>query len=307
MLERIHARGVRALSGDEIVEFGKLYRRVSSDLAYATGHHFEQAIQHYLNRLTARAHAHVYSATSENGAQRLLSFFAEVFPREFRRSWKYVALCAALTVCSGLIAFSTVSMRPITAYALLPEPVIPARIQRSLHDSNFAFNPDQSAMMSAQIITNNIRVAIIAFAGGMTLGAVTLFVILFNGILIGVMGGLFTNAGFGYDFWATVAPHGVLELTAIQIAGSAGFLLAAGVLHPGRFRRRDALRENGRRAGVLILGVAAMLLVAGTIEGFFSPLKFDASVRIEVGVVTAAGLIAYFGFAGLHAKVSLAP
>jgi uncharacterized membrane protein SpoIIM required for sporulation len=135
-------------------------------------------------------------------------------------------------------------------------------------------------------------------AGIVTVGVGTIYLIIFNALMLGALGALFAHAGFGPDFWATVAPHGFIELTAIQIAGGAGLLIAAGVLLPGRLRRRDAIAGNSRRAGVLIAGVTAMLCVAGIIEGFFSPLRFAADVRASVGIVTAIALIAYFGFAG---------
>jgi uncharacterized membrane protein SpoIIM required for sporulation len=108
------------------------------------------------------------------------------------------------------------------------------------------------------------------------------------------MGALFTNAGFGSDFWATIAPHGVIELTAIQIAGGAGLLIAAAAIYPGRRRRRDLIVENARRAGTLILGVASMLIVAGTIEAFISPQRWPAPVRIAIGLTTAVLLVLYF-------------
>ncbi|MBC5829183.1 MAG: stage II sporulation protein M [Candidatus Eremiobacteraeota bacterium] len=306
LLERIERRGLRALDGDEIVEFGKLYRWVTSDLAYVRGRHFDSEVAGYLNRLTARAHARVYAGSGHSGNERFWAFFSQVFPQEVRRSWAYVALCAALTIFSAGTAFNVVSARPSSAYALFPANLVPVRIEKSLHDSSFAFKPQESAMISAQIITNNIRVAIVAFAGGMTLGVLTIYIVLFNGTMLGVIGALFSNAGFGYDFWATVAPHGVLELTAIQVSGAAGLLLAAGVLNPGAMRRRDALRDNGRRAGVLILGVAAMLLLAGIIEGFFSPLRFAPPFRVAAGALSALALIGYFGFAGLRARASRA-
>ena len=137
-----------------------------------------------------------------------------------------------------------------------------------------------------------------AFAGGITLGIGTIYIIAFNGLMLGGIGALFTNAGFGRDFWITVAPHGFIELTAIQIAGAAGLLLAAGIVYPGRLRRRDAIVANARRAGVLVAGVASMLVVAGTIEGFFSPRRLPESIRLDFGLVTAALLLLYFGFAG---------
>lgn len=300
LLAQAARRGLRRLSAPELFELGRLYRWTTSDLAYAQGHAFDPQVVHYLNRLTARAHAYVYGSSVETGRARIARFFIETFPAEFRRSWPYMAVCIALTVLWAAVAYVIVAHDPSNAYALLPEEIVPAHITKSLHDSNFAFTPSSSAMMSSLIITNNIRVAFSAFAAGIvTVGIGTIYLIVFNALMLGALGALFAHAGFGPDFWATVAPHGFIELTAIQIAGGAGLLIAAGVLLPGRIRRRDAIAQNSRRAGVLIAGVTAMLCVAGMIEGFFSPLRFPAEVRASVGIVTGIALIAYFGFCGL--------
>lgn len=293
------SRGTRRLGADELFELGRLYRSTTSDLAHARFAGLSPELCRYLNRLVARAHAEVYGPVVESGFARIRRFFSCTFPQEFRRSWRYVAICAALTLVFTLVSFVLVGRNPATAYALLPEWLVPASITKSLHDSNFAFGPNRSAMMSSLIITNNIRVAIAAFAAGITtLGTGTIYVIVFNALMLGTLGALYGRAGFGMDFWATIAPHGVIELTAIQIAGAAGLLIAAGVLLPGRRIRREAIAENSRRAGTLIGGVAAMLCVAGSIEGFFSPLRYSAGVRASVGAVTALLLIAYFSLAG---------
>ena len=144
----------------------------------------------------------------------------------------------------------------------------------SLYDTNFKFDRDLAPLMSSAIMTNNIRIAIAAFAGGALLALPTLYVLIFNGLMVGGLGALYANAGYGYDFWATIAPHGCIELTSIVISAAAGTMLAAPIFNPGRLRRLDALKRNALRAGVLILGVCCMLLVAGAIEGFFSPLRF---------------------------------
>lgn len=299
LLEQAGRRGLRQLRAPELFELGRLYRWTTSDLAYAQGHGFDPQVVHYLNRLTARAHAYVYGATVETGRSRITRFFTHTFPQEVRRSWTPIGLCIVLTVLWAAVAYAMVMHDPSNAYSLLPDALIPAHITKSLHDSNFAFTPAVSAETSSAIITNNVRVAYMTFAAGIvTLGVGTLYLIIFNALMLGGLGALFTQAGFGSDFWATIAPHGFIELTAIQIAGGAGLLIAAGVLLPGRLRRRDAIAQNSRRAGVLIAGVTAMLCVAGIIEGFFSPLRFPADVRAGVGIVTGAVLILYFGFAG---------
>jgi uncharacterized membrane protein SpoIIM required for sporulation len=298
LVQRVGSHGLRRLPAEEVAELGRLYRWVTSDLAYAQGHRFDARLVAYLNRLTARVHAQVYRGSVPSGRERVTEFFGQTFPNEFRRSFLPIGACIAITVLAATIAYAVVSANPERALEILPAGTVPAHIQKSLHDSNFAFKPDQAAAISAEIITNNIRVAVLAFAGGMTLGVYTLWITLLNGLMLGGMGALFGRAGFGYDFWATIAPHGILELTAIQVAGGGGLLLAAAILYPGRLRRADALRVNGRRAGTLIAGVCAMLCVAGAIEAFFSPLRFTPLVRLAVGALTAICVVAYFGFAG---------
>jgi uncharacterized membrane protein SpoIIM required for sporulation len=307
LLRRVERRGAAALSTNEIAELGRLYRATTSDLAYAQGREFDRALLEFLNRCVARAHAQVYARAPESSLERVADFYARTFPIEFRRSLAFIAICAAITVACGVVSFVLVRNHPADIYALLPKTIVPDTIRKSLHDSNFAVDAASAPAMSAAIITNNIKVAIVAFAGSVTLGAATLYIIAFNGLMLGGMGALFTNAGFGYDFWATIAPHGVIELTAIQIAGAAGLLIAAGVVYPGRLRRRDAIVANARRAGTLILGVASMLIVAGTIEAFVSPRRLPPADRIAIGLITAVALIVYFTAAGRQRATGQSP
>ncbi len=298
LLRRAGRRGVRALAPSDVERLGVLYRALTSDLAYAQGRYDPRLVE-YLNRTIARAHAYVYGATAQRGWERVKQFYARDFPQEVRRSFAFVFFCSTLTVVCAVVAYALVGSHPDDAFALLPPQTIPAGpIRKSLHDSNFAIARDERPMMSAFIITNNIRVTAFCFAGAATLGALTLYVIAQNGLMLGGLAVMFTKAGFGTDFWATIAPHGVIELTAIQLAGAAGLLIAAGVLTPGRLRRRDAIALAGRRAAVLFGGVVSMLCVAGTIEGFVSPLRAPDGVRLLVGALTALLLVLYFGFAG---------
>ncbi len=297
LLARVDRRGLSSLSADELQALGFAYRSATSDLAAAQSRDYSEDLRAYLNRLVARTHAYVYAEVTGNGWKRVAHFFAVVFPREVRASWAPILGCTALFLFATIASYWIVAHRPLSVYALIPAEEIPF-IKKSLHDSNFAFDSSFAPVMSSAIITNNIKVAAIAFAGGMTVGILTLWEILNNGLMVGALGALFAAKGFGRDFWATVAPHGVIELSAIQIAGGAGLLLAQAIVAPGRRRRVDALRENGRRAGVLMIGVAGMLVVAGTIEGFVSPLRTSETFRFSIGAVTAVLLIAYIGLAG---------
>lgn len=293
LVDRAAARGVGALTPAEIDELALAYRAATSDLAIARTRGEDPLVQEHLNRLTARAHAVVYVATARSGWSRIARFALREFPAEVRRSWAPIAFCAIVTIVSALIAYGSVSGDPSNAHALLPG-MQDHPITRSLHDSNFGFDRAFSSSEAAMIITNNVKVAVFAFAGGMTAGILTGWVILENGVMLGAYSALFAHAGFGADFWATIAPHGVIELSAIQIAGGAGLILAGGYLRPGRARRRDALVLAARRAATLVLGVALMLIVAGTIEGFVSPQRLSIPIRETIGAITALALLAYF-------------
>jgi uncharacterized membrane protein SpoIIM required for sporulation len=306
LLARAGRKGLRGLAPDELQELALLYRSATSDLAAAQSRAYTPELRAYLNRLTARAFAYVHVGSAPGGWTNVATFFSATFPREVRRSGKIILATSALFVAATIVAYWLVSVRPAHAYALLPAAQIPY-ITKSLHDSNFAFDRSMAPFMSSYIITHNIQVAMMAFAGGIvTLGYLTLWAILNNGLMLGGLGALFAQKGYGLDFWATIAPHGFIELTSIQIAGAAGLQLALAILAPGRLRRIDALKLAGRRAGVLMIGVAGLLCIAGTLEGFVSPQRTSESFRIGVGLITAVLLTAYLTLAG-RATANRAP
>ena len=142
---------------------------------------------------------------------------------------------------------------------------------------------------SSGIMTNNLTVTFMAFAAGITAGLGTVSLIFFNGLLIGVIATACQQAHMSRDLWSFVCPHGSLELPAIFIAGGAGLRLASGMLFPDLYSRRDSIALAGRDAVRLVAGVIPMLVIAGTIEGFFSPSGAPAMLKFGVG----AALFAY--------------
>ena len=111
---------------------------------------------------------------------------------------------------------------------------------------------------------------------------------IFNGLLIGAVGTFVGQNNLAYPFWAFVFPHGSLELPAIFFAGGAGFLLARAILFPGKYRRGDALKFYGSQAVQLVFGIVPMLIIAGTIEGFFSP---NPSIPDVIKYLAGMGLL----------------
>lgn len=303
LLKEAERRGLRHLDPEAVSEIGTLYRWVTSDLAFAEGRHYDPSLRAYLNRLTARAHAVVYGGSNRGGWRRIFEFYAVTFPAEVRASAAPILACVAISVLTGLLAYYLIQLQPLNAYVVLPDEYV-RPIREGLHKSNFepAVRFLGSPALSAAIMTHNIEVSIGVFAGGIILAIPTVYLLIENGLMLGGLAALYRDAGYSKDFWATIAPHGIIELSAIQIAGAAGLLLAAGIVLPGRLRRADALRKNARRAGILVLGVASMLVVAGTIEGTFSPQNFSENTRLYFGAMTAAVMLIYFLTSGRRAQ-----
>jgi uncharacterized membrane protein SpoIIM required for sporulation len=149
-------------------------------------------------------------------------------------------------------------------------------------------------VMASGIIANNVQVTFATFAGGVTAGVMSVLVLVLNGVSIGSVVGLYASKGILQLLVAFVAPHGVLELFAICVAGGAAFLVAAGMLVPGARTRRRALVENGQRA-IRLIGVSTLLLVvAGLLEGFISPIPWwPIEGKLAVSGTTLVLLVAY--------------
>jgi uncharacterized membrane protein SpoIIM required for sporulation len=139
---------------------------------------------------------------------------------------------------------------------------------------------------SSAIMTNNLSVALMTFAMGITAGIGTVYMLIFNGLLIGVIGMACASAGMSLQLWSFVAPHGVLELPAIMIAGGAGLRLAHGLLFPGLLPRRESVGRAGTEAVKLTLGCVPILIVAGIIEGFVSPTDLSVTMKFSMAAAT---------------------
>jgi uncharacterized membrane protein SpoIIM required for sporulation len=196
------------------------------------------------------------------------------------------------------IAWVAVVREPAVAASFIPPSMLDRAedgIRRAREGTGYiADDPLKRPLISSWVISNNITVAFSAFAGGLLAGVGTVFSLAVNGIEIGGIFGLYQSKGILPLIIKFVAPHSAFELTAICIAGGAGFLLAAAILLPGSLTRREALIKNGERAIRLIAGATLLLLCAGTLEGLISPIPWwTLAQKLTVSLLTVVVLILY--------------
>ncbi|MBS1967476.1 MAG: stage II sporulation protein M [Chloroflexi bacterium SZAS-1] len=296
ILDRSQLGGLAVLSAEELTELGRLYRSATSDLAVARRDFGTHRLVDYLNELVARAHGAVYQSPA--GRRRgVVEFFTTTLPRTFRATWVYTFAAFLMFMLPALASFWVAYRDPAAGAALFPG--IEDRIQdiRDGHEWWKSLN-DGNAAGASMIMTNNIRVTILAFAGGTLLGIFTLYLLAQNGLMLGIVAGVAQSLGFAANLWGFVAAHGTLELSAIFIAGGAGMQLGWAIVRPGLLTRRAALLLAARRAALLLLGCVPILAIAGTIEGFLSPSDAPLWVKLAVSLLSGVLLYSYLLLAG---------
>ena len=295
-------KDMRGLSEREVHDMARLYRATTSDLALAKRDFPRNEITVYLNQLVARAHAVVYRS-EPLAVKNLWHFITKGFPRLFRETWIFTFIAAMFFILPAIASGIVTYIRPSSATLLLPPEA--HRLIGIVEDKKLWIDipVEERPYASAFIMRNNIQVSFLAFASGLTAGLLTLWVLFFNGLMIGTLTGLTAFHGIGFELWTFVIGHGVIELSVIFMAGGSGLMLGWAILQPGLLRRRDALAQAARKAVSLLLGAVPWLVVAGTIEGFISPNQdIPVPVKWMVGIVSGIFLYSYLLLAGREKK-----
>jgi uncharacterized membrane protein SpoIIM required for sporulation len=297
LVERSEANAGQ-LSPDEVKAIGRLYRAVTSDLALAQRAFPRHRVTLYLNQLVARGHATIYRGEPLD-VGRLINYVKSGFPRAYRQAFPFILAAMVLLLLPALAAGLATNWRPEASGWLLPAQVqelIPSIQERELWTD---IPVEQRPYASSFIMTNNIRVSFMAFGGGVTAGLLTIYTLIFNGLLLGGLTGLTAHYDVGFELWTFVISHGVIELSTIFIAGGSGLMLGWAIIQPGLLRRRDALTLAARHAVRLIIGCVPLLVAAGLIEGFISPNEhIHWAIKWSIGVISGVALYGYLLLAG---------
>ena len=295
-------RDIRRLSPADISSLGRYYRVATSDLALAQRDFPRHPVATYLNQLVARGHAVIYRS-EPFVTNRIKDFITAGFPRVYREMLPFIITASLIFWISALIAMAAIWIQPDASRWLLPEQV--QSLRGTVEEGKLWMDipVEERPYSSTFIMRNNIQVAFLAFAGGVSAGLYTVWVMAMNGLILGGLTGLTAHYGLGWDLWAFVIGHGVIELSVIMMAGGAGLMLGWAIIHPGLLRRLDALKIAANRAVTLVIGCVPLLMIAGAIEGFVSPAADILwPVKWAVGLGSGVLLYSYLLLAGRAGK-----
>ena len=286
------------LTDEEILAVPVLYRSTLSALSVARETSLDQDLIDYLETLSARAYFFVYGSRT-TFQDRVVTFFRSDWPQAVRGLWRETLVSGGLMLLGTLVAIWLVSREPQWFYAFVPGDLAsgrdPAASAATLRESlSGVDDADGLSFFAAFLFTHNAQVALMAFALGFALCVPTSLLMLYTGAMLGAFVAIFANHGLGFELGGWLLIHGVTELFAVILAGAAGHRIGWADAFPGEKRRRDAVTDAGRTAGLAMAGVVVMLFFAGLLEGFGRQLIVDTAARYAVAGGTGLVWALYF-------------
>jgi uncharacterized membrane protein SpoIIM required for sporulation len=278
-----------SLSEDEVDDLVRLYQQTSTHLSYARTYLQDPSLVAALSRLTGRTGAVIYG-TRPRTLRVLGRYFADTFPAALWHIRWFVLASATLFFLPALGVGVWMANSPEALDALAPPALREAYVKE---DFEAYYSSQPASIFASQVTTNNVQVSIFAFAAGVLGCLVTAYILAANGANLGFAGGLFAAAGQQPRFWGLILPHGLLEVTAVLVAGATGLRLGWTIIDPGDRPRGEALIEEARRAITVVIGLALAFVVAGAIEGFVTGSGLPTWARVGVGVAAEAVFASY--------------
>lgn len=267
-LEEVLDRQAAEVSADEL---SKLFIQVTDDLSYARTFYPDSQVRVYLNDLSARTHFSLYKNKKERKG-RFFSFWIQEVPLAVASNYKPLILSMVLFLVSVFLGWMSASLDENFLNLILGEDYV-ERTQANINSGKptAIYGQDNFASeMFLGITINNIRVAFLAFAGGLLFGLGTFFLLVSNGIMVGAFLALFAKYQVFLTGMLGVFMHGTIELTVIALAGGAGFTLSRGLLFPGTYTRSESMKYRGKQALKIMVGLIPFFIIAGFIEGMLT-------------------------------------
>ncbi len=287
-------RSFRDLSGAEIVEFVRLYRQASGDLAFLITHSSNQDVVTFLNGIVSRAYACLYKSRPKAFRSWVTEGLA-VWAQTVRRQAWAILVATLLFFGAGLWSATMMTVDP-PSRSYFVQPGMDELFDHWKKGEFERRNADENLAMAGFYASNNPRVALMTVGiAASTAGLGTIFILWNNGTLIGALSHEMASVGKLGFLYSSIAPHGVSEIGGILIAGAAGLVIGMALIRPGRRTWLDSLKHAGKDAFQMSVIAIIMIFLAAPIEGFFS---FNPAVpqaaKVAFALIAFVAWMAFF-------------
>ena len=286
----------RGLDGEQYDELVDLYQRVATHLSIVRTSAPDAALIAHLSSILARARLRTVGtrATTWRGVG---SFFTDRFPAAlYRLRWWWLGTLVANVVVTGVMIAWLLQHPAVEQTMLSPDEID----QLVSNDFENYYSQYAASHFAGQVWINNVWVAALCIALGV-LGAPVVYLLYQNIANLAIIASIMIRHDHAAHFWGLISPHGLLELTAVFVAGGVGLRLFWSWIAPGDLTRGKSMAQEGRTAGTVALGLVVVLFISGIIEAFVTPSGLPTEVRVGIGIVAELVFFAYVFVVGRSA------
>lgn len=276
------------LDGDGVDELIARYRAASADLAELKTSVGESPQSAHLSTIIAAARLRLTGA-SDSVLTQLGRFFGSQLPAALYRVRWTTLVIAVVFIAIGVVVAAWVASDPALVATLGPPDLL---AQYADEDFTGYYTENPAAVFAGMVWTNNAWIAAQCVLFGVT-GIWPLYVLMQNAIGLGVSGGIMAAHDRADVMLLYIAPHGLLELTCIFVAGAAGLHIFWAWVAPGHRTRAAALAEEGRALATVAIGLVFALALAGLVEGFITGWALPWPIKIGIGAAALGVFLVY--------------
>ncbi|HEY8959260.1 stage II sporulation protein M [Chitinophaga sp.] len=282
---------------DDPDEMAERFVSLLDDLSYAKTFYSFSKVTRYINGLAAGIYHRIYQNRKED-VGRFQLFFKYELPLLFRKHHRLLlfTLCFFLLFCI-IGAFSSAHDETFVRGVLGDEYVNMTERNIANKDPFGVYKDGNPILMFFRIAYNNIMVSFYCYLGGIFLGVGSMYLLLRNGVMLGVFQYIFFSHGLGWKSILVIWIHGTLEISSIVIAGCAGIIMGKSILFPGTRKRLDSLRKGAKDGIKIMVTLIPVFVVAAFLESFvtrYTEMPLPVSLFILLG--SLAFILGYFIF-----------
>jgi uncharacterized membrane protein SpoIIM required for sporulation len=271
-----------------------LFIQVTDDLAFANTQYPDSRTYAYLNGLASKIHAQIYKNKNED-RKRFVYFWKTEVPLVVRKSHTKLLYAFIIFAVSVIIGIVSQNMETDFVRIILGDNYVNMTLENIEKGDVLAVYGRGGQMDTFFAITfNNVRVSFFAFAAGLLVSLGTGYLLFQNGVMVGCFFTFLGQQGYLNEAFKVVMLHGTLELSAIVLAGGAGFVMGNSILFPGTYSRMASFKRGAIEGLKIVMGLMPVFILAGFIEGFFTRFT-NMPIAISLFVITgSAAFIIYY-------------
>jgi uncharacterized membrane protein SpoIIM required for sporulation len=284
-------------------EMAQEFTELVNDLGYARTFYPQSRVTQYLNGLASKIYLGIYKNKREERS-RLITFWTTELPLVIRKHHRELLYSFLIfTIFALMAAFSAAQDQTFVRGILGDAYVEMTEMNIAKGDPFGVYKSNDRLTMFFTIALNNIKVAFMVFLGGLFASLGTIWLLFNNGMMLGSFQTFFFMKDLGWQSVLVVWIHGTLEISAIIIAGGAGFILGNSILFPGTYKRLQSLKKGARDGMKLMIGLVPVFIAAAFLEGFITRYSTMPKVlSIAILILSLAFIIWYFILYPVHVE-----